>query len=344
MHDQYDDKNLAVLRKLSTIFELPEFVKQASVVDEKELNSLPRNSFGDTVNRKYPLASKKDTYLSALYFRKNASEYKDPEYAAVVKKNIDDAMELWGIPKQVNIKSSMSKKASAAPVEKIAILDNDGSEIDSWNLHSPRDFEKAAIQLFEHKNMFSFDQRKDIARQMLRSDLKKEASLSPEVDGYLEKAAGFGMCTKLQLVDAIRDRARLYKLQDTRFTEKLAELAEDLYKEEDLDCSHLEKTAAILDFADKQLNIHSKYPDLPSPEESIFIYTEKTAAEIQNSVVRLHNGAVIDKEAIEESSLDDFFDKFIGEIPKVSFEEKLDILESLPAPDAEDFEKFYLNK
>ena len=71
MHDQYNDKSLAVLKKLSTIIELPGFVKQASVVDEKELNSLPRSAFGDPANRKFPLASKKDTYLSALYFRKN---------------------------------------------------------------------------------------------------------------------------------------------------------------------------------------------------------------------------------------------------------------------------------
>lgn len=341
MRDQYNDKNLAVLKKLSTIFELPDFVKQASVVDEKELNGLPRSSFGDTVNRKFPIASKKDAYLSALYFRKHASEYKDKEYAAVVKKNIDDALDLWGVPRKLVVKTAMNKKASISEI--IRIRDFDGGEIDSWQLNSPRDFEKAAIQLFEHKNMFSFDQRKDIARQMLKSELKKKASLSDEIDTYLDKAAGFGMCTKLQIIDTIRDRARLYKRYDIRFTEKLAEYAESL-EDVDLDHTHLEKTASILDFLDKHTGIDTKYADLPSPEESLFMYTEKIAQEIRDGFVKLQNGSNIEKTAIEEESLNDFFEKFIGDIPKVSFEEKLDILSSLPSPDADDFERYYLSK
>ena len=342
MHDQYNDKSLAILKKLSNIIELPGFVKEASVVDEKELNGLPRSAFADTVNRKFPTVSKKDTYMSALYFRKHASEYKDQDYANVVKTNIDKALDLWGLPHTFTKKAStttMSKKAGVT--DYIRINDNKGDEIDTWQLNSPRDFEKAAIQLFEHKNMFSFDQRKDIARQLIGSELKKEAALSDEVDTYLDKAACFGMCTKLQLIDVIRDRARLYKEADERYMEKLCEYAESL-EHVDLDCSHLDKTASILDFLDKQTGIADKYKDLVSPEESLFIYTEKIAQEIKDEFIKLQNGSNIKKEAIEEKTLDSFFDNFIGEIPKVAFEEKLDILASLPSPDADDFEQFYL--
>lgn len=342
MHDQYDDKSLAVLKKLSTIVELPEFVKEASVVDEKELNGMPRSSYGDTVHRKFPLGSKKDTFLSALYFRKHASEYSDEEYAGTVKKNIDDALKLWGIPHEFSMKSEPMPK-TAGLTDVVNIRGMDGENIDEWRLNSPRDFEKAAIQLFENKNMFSFEQRKDIARQLINSDLKKEASLRDDVDTYLDKAAGFGMCTKLQLIDTVRDRARLYKTADTRFMSALADYAESL-ENVDLDHTHLNKTAGILDFLDKQTGVAKKYPGLPSPEESLFIYTEKTAAEIRNEFVRLQNGSNIAKTALEEKSLDDFFDNFIGEIPKVAFEEKLDILASLPSPDADDFEHYYLNK
>ena len=339
MHDQYNDKSLVVLKKLSTIIELPEFVKEASVVDEKKVHNLPRSAFGDPANRKFPIDSKKDAYLSALYFRKHASEYEDKEYADTVKKNIDDALDLWNIPHTFVKKSTMSKKASIT--DTVHIRDIAGDDIDTWQLNSPRDFEKAAIQLFENKNMFSFEQRKDIARQLNKSALKKEASLSDDIDTYLDKAAGFGMCTKLQLIDAIRDRARLYKSADERFMERLADFAESL-EDVDLNCDHLDKTAAMLDFLDKQTGVAERYSDLPSPEESIFLYTEKTAAEIKKSVVKLQNGSVLDKQAIEEPKLDDFFDNYIGEIPKVSFEEKLDILSSLPMPDADDFEQFYM--
>jgi len=341
MHDQYDDKSLVTLKKLSTILEFPGFVKEASIIDEKEVHNLPRSSYGDTVNRKFPLTSKKDVYLSALYFRKNASEYKDKEIAATVKRNIDNALSIWNIPHTFAKKiPNMPKKASTH--DSVHIRNNSGEEIDTWELNSPRDFEKAAIQLFEHKNLFSFEQRKDIARQLLKSDLKKEAALDDNLDNYLDKAAGFGMCTKLQLINTIRDRARMYKAADYRFTDMLAEFAESL-EDEALDCSHLEKTASVLDFLDKHTGI-DKYKDLESPEECLFIYTEKIAQEIKDSFIKLQNGSNIEKKAIEEESLDVFFDNFLGEIPKTSFEEKLDILASLPEPDANDFEQFYFKK
>ena len=342
MNDQYDDKNLVVLRKLSTIFELPDFVKEASVVDEKELNSLPRTAFGDPVNRKYPITSRKDTYLSALYFRKHASEYEDKEYASQVKENIDKALDLWDIPHTLKKKASVIHKEASA-VEHVRVRDGVGNTIDDWELRSPRDFEKAAIQLFENKNMFSFEQRKDIARQLIDSDLRKTAELSDEVDTYLDRAAGFGMCTKLQLIDTIRDRARLYKEADERFMKVLTEYAESL-EDEELDCSHLNKTAALLDFMDKQTGISRKYRDLTSPEECLFVYTEKTASELKDSYIKLQSGKLIKKAELDNEALDEFFDKYLGDIPKVSYEEKLDILESLPLPDAEDFERFYLGK
>ena len=342
MHDQYDDKNLAVLKKLSTIVELPGFVKEASLSDEKELSTLPRRAFADPVNRKFPLASKKDVYLSSLYFRKYAHEYKDPEYAEEIKNNIDDALKIWNLPhvfvKKASADDNMSKEAAVKSV--VVIKDGEGDKIDEWALNSPRDFEKAAIQLFENKNMFTFEQRKDIARQLLDSELKKTASLDNSIDGYLEKAAGFGICTKLQFVDTLRDRARLYKEASSDYMDILAEYAEAV-EDEELDCRHLQKIAEVLDFMDKQTGVSERYKDLPSPEECLFVYTEKTAEEIKNSVVELQNGKVIDKEKISDELLDKFFDEYLGEIPQVPYEEKLDILASLPAPDADDFIQFY---
>lgn len=339
MRDQYDDKNLSILRKLSTIFELPEFVKQASVINEKEIKNLARCSFADTVNRKYPLTTKKDTYLSKLFFTKHASEY-DEASRELIKKNIADAMDLWGIDNVLVKKASMIKEAGA--YETVTVKrSGDGAVLDAWELRTPRDFEKAAIQLFENKNMFTFEQRKDLSRQLLSSELGKEASLDSVVDEYLEKAAGYGICTKLELLDAVRDRARLYKSASTKYTDRLADLAEELDGVSELSHKHLDKVAAVFDFLDEQTGIQSKYADLPTPEESLFIYTEKTAEEIKENIITLQNGSHLDKRAIADTSLDDFFEKYIGEIPKVSREDKLDILASLPSPEADDFIKYY---
>ena len=340
--DQYDDKSLQTYMKLASVIVMPEFVKTASVANIDDVRSLPSDAFADSTNRKFPLHTKHDTYLSAAYFSKVAGEY-DPVKREQVVSNINNAMHVWGIPGlEVKPRSdnTLNKQASwDEPSLTVMVKTASGEEIDKWELRNPRDFEKAAIQLFNNKNLFTFEQRKDISRQMLSSDMAKKANLDTDTYAYLEKAAGFGMCTKGQFMDALKDRARLYARVDDNYSEHLMKFATEVEQPDfELTCQYLQKVATVLDTFDRATAISTKY-DIPTAEESLFLLTEKIAAEAVANTVHLQNGAIIDKSEITEDAVDSFFDKYLGEVPSVGFDEKLDILETLPIPDADAFEE-----
>jgi hypothetical protein len=95
MFDQCDDTLRKQLYKFSTILELPEFVKEANEADPDEIKSLPTSCFADPAHRKYPVHTRKDAYLSRLYFSKNASMYKDAKQAQLVGENLEKAASFW---------------------------------------------------------------------------------------------------------------------------------------------------------------------------------------------------------------------------------------------------------
>jgi hypothetical protein len=175
---------------------------------------------------------------------------------------------------------------------------------------------------------------------MLSSDIAKKANLDTNTYSYLEKAAGFGMCTKGQFINTLTDRARLYARVDDNYSEHLTKFADEVSNPDfELSCQYLQKVATVIDTFDKATAINVKY-DIPSAEESLFLLTEKLAEEAAANTVKLQNGAVIDKTAITEEVVNGFFDKYLGEVPSVGFDEKLDILETLPIPDADAFEEY----
>lgn len=334
MFDQYDDTLQQQLYKFHTILELPGFVKTASVCDRDELRELPSSCFADSAHRKYPVHTRSDAYLSRLYFSKNKSLYKDAKEAKLVEDNLGKASEFWGLDSDYEKKASIEKTASSS--FNVPIQDAKGNTIDTWVLNTPRDFEKAAIQIFENKNLFSFPQRSSVAKTMLKIPLAKEAKMTPEVSEYLEKAAGYGMNTKENVLDILMSRSILYNMKDARFGQKIAGLAEKLASEE-VTPDVLEKVATVLDVCDRELGFTRYYGKgkINSPEEELFIYTEKVAHDIKNAYVQLTNGKTVAIDKLAEDKLNRYFEEYIGELPKGDHQEKIAIVKSLPAPDAD---------
>jgi hypothetical protein len=334
MFDQYDDTLQQQLHKFNTIFELPGFVKTASTSDRDEIKGLSSSCFADSAHRKYPVHTRNDAYLSRLYFSKNSSLYKDAREKDLVRSNLEKAAEFWGLEGSYEKKASIEKTASAN--FNIPIQDAKGGTIDTWVLNTPRDFEKAAIQIFENKNMFSFPQRSSVAKAMLKIPLAKEAKMTPEVNEYLEKAAGYGMNTKENVLDILMSRSVLYNMKDHRFGDKLASLAEKLASEE-ITPDVLEKVATVIDVCDRELGFTKYYGQgkIQSPEEEIFVYTEKVAHDIKSAYIQLTNGKTVAIDKLAEAKLNKYFEEYIGELPKGNYQEKIAIVKSLPAPDAD---------
>jgi hypothetical protein len=342
MFDQNDDTLRKQLYKLSNIIEIPNFVKEANESDPDEIKGLPSSCFADPSHRKYPVHTKHDAYLSRLYFSKNASMYKDASQAKLVGENLEKSASFWGLDAEYQMKVSIEKTASQS--YSIPISNAVGDTIDTWVLNTPRDFEKAAIQIFENKNMFSFPQRSSIAKKMLQIPLKKEANLTPEVSEYLEKAAGYGMNSKENVMDLLMSRSLLYNMKSPAFGDRVAQLAEKVASEE-ITPNLLAKVATVMDICDRELNLTKHYNNgrMSSPEEELFVYTEKVANDIKSANIKLTNGKVMSLDKMAEDKLNRYFEEYIGELPKCGYEEKLSIVKSLPVPDADALVNFMEN-
>lgn len=336
MFDHFDDRNQKQLHSFNKVIDLPGFVKTAGIAEDGEVESIPSNCFADGVNRKYPVHTKKDTYLSRLYFSKNSSMYKDASMKEVIDKNIEKASSFWSLDEEYIVKEAEEKLSYSLPIRNYQ-----GDEVDKWVLQSPRDFEKAAIQIFENKNLFTYPQRNQLAKQMLKLPIAKDANLSEEVSEYLEKAAGYGMCTKEQVLSGLQDRAAIYQRRNPAFSEKLAELAESLI-DIDIKPKVLHKVACVMDVCDQELDCTRFYNSgiLESPEETLFRFTEGNMTLVKNAYMTLQNGNNVEIEKIAEDKVDKFFNEYMGEVPEVDFQEKIAIIKSLPAPDADAFMQF----
>ena len=338
--DQYDDAGRTQLHGFDKVLELPDFVKTASESDPADLKGLQSYCFADPANRKFPVHTRHDAWLSRLYFAKNKSMYKRASEAAIVEEGLKKAAEYWSLEGDYEVKPIMEKQA--APMTKVAINNYQGDKIDEWELRSPRDFEKAAIQIFENKNMFTYPQRKAAARAILGSgEMLKGAKLAPAVHEYLEKAAGYGLSTLPVVLEELRKRAALYQGMSMGFADRVADLADKLTAANDVTPALLGKVAEVLDVCDKHLGLFPSYKrGLATPEEALFQMTEKTACEQANSLVRLTNGKVLAIEKLSEAALDNYFDNVMGENPGGTYEEKLAAVRALPRPDADDLVKF----
>ena len=337
MYDQFDDRSRRILYGINKVIDLPEFVKEAAEADEDERDSLPSNCFADPANRKYAVHTKAAAYLSRLYFTKNASMYTSKEMRQSVKENLDKAAKFWELDDKYTL---IEKKQEQG--EEIPVVDYAGNKIASIPLNTPRDFEKAAIQIFENAGLFTYPQRRQAARTLLGSKFAKEAKLSDEVAENLQRAAGYGMTTKDHVLDILEKRASAYGRRSTEFSEKMMETAAKVM-EAKLTPKSLDKVATVIDVCDHQLGLrrfYGKAPGFDAPEKQLFEYTEKLCSEVKDGFITLHNGAVIDKASLEEKKLDQFFDQHLGEIPQAPYSEKLAILSSLPSPDADALVQF----
>lgn len=340
MFDQYDDAGRQQLHKFDTLLELPGFVKEADESDPSDLKGLPSSSYADPVHRKYPVHTRHDAWLSRLYFSKNKALYKNAAMRDVVEHSINTASEFWNLPSDYAVKPTMAKEAGASLT--IPIENYNGDKIDDIRLSSPRDFEKAAIQMFENKNMFTYPQRHKVARTLIdNKDMFKDAKLAPQVSEYLEKAACEGLSTTEHVLSALQKRAMLYGNFDDRVADRMADLAEKVASE-DMTPDLLDKVARVVDACDKSLDLfrHYKTGRLATPEDALVEMTAGQAIEKRASLVRLTNGRVLPIEKLSEAALDTYFDDIMGENPGGTHEEKLAAVRALPLPDANDFVKF----
>lgn len=145
------------------------------------------------------------------------------------------------------------------------------------------------------------------------------------------------MCTRQQVGKTILSRVTLLRSRP-EYSNKLTKIAMSI--PDMVTPSLLDKVAEIIDNIDRDCEFTRYYgKGLTSPEESLFYVTEKTASLVKDEMIPLTNGNVIHKTAIlkdDKGVIDNFFMNYYGEKPYGDdVQEKIAVIQSLPAPDAD---------
>ena len=335
--DIINDGSHSVLVSISDNYGLPEYVKKAEDIFTKEASDkLPVSLFADQVNRRYPIGSKADTWLSAAYFAKTAGE---DGYSKAMKEsvrlNIKAAAAAFGIAKDVD---DIMERISTPVAEKRA-------EDDDLNYGDPSTkmypmFDSYGVKLAgehfaDNRNNYPLDLRRRIARNIMR----KSAELAVDVPDVVRREAGLGMPRLDFMSIQIIDRANRAP------TEKMAEAMTNLNKGlmaatmSDL-IPVLEKAAEAIAEFDQAVGLDLQYGrTVLAPADFLFDVSQKQAQDYAEDAVQLGKeifSAVKLAELPEELYSETLGDDFLGRVKSaegIDSSKLADELNSLPKPD-----------
>jgi hypothetical protein len=334
-HDVFNDPNHQQLARIFQELETPEFVKEAAVADEESMRGVSTDLYADPSKRLWPLNNKSNTWLSREYFKSASKDYSHKE-ASLIKAKIEKAARFWGLdePRQV----------AKAPTVSHAVEIRHGDDVVSkLDISSPVQFKEACDHLKANCSNMTYDMRRSMARGLCGAPAEYKQGMDDQTVEFLEKTAGFGMGTYPDIAEAIYKRIVCIGHTSPEMREVLVKTAHELSTAQ-LTPEMLHKTAGMLDLVDRTLELHRQYGrGMTTPEEDLFKYTQKMASTMKTRMVELANGSTVDLDLIlsKKASVDGFFQKYVGEVPygKDDTSGMVDIIRSLPRPDADAFEQ-----
>lgn len=317
MIDQVKDKNLSYLYNLDQNEGLPDFVKQAGLLQEDQAKLLGSNLFADSKNRVFPTQSKADTWLSTMYFEKFAKEeYNDDKLREKVAGKLRDMCSFWGI----EYPQAIAQEKQACPQVMIEYR-YDGIPQQTLVVENAAQFQKAAEFVTQSPDKLPWEMRREAARQIL----DKQGTFSDAIGGGLladlHKTAGYGVGAVNEVVHEVRKRqAYLSKMQGKEGSlqlEPLAELANEASQAGIVEPDALDKIAAALDAVDKTLGLSVKYGhDLCPPEDVLFSFNAMDADLLAKEAVALPSGHTVADTFLNDYNVRSFMGEFLGATPE----------------------------
>lgn len=201
---------------------LPSYVRQYGIPDEKTASAFDDAAFADHVHREYGLESPGATYLSAAYY---AYDNKGDIPASQISANIKRAADVWGITEDVEkavkaIREHFEK--AAAPREPqdsdygLIVYDQAGTKKRKYPMFCREDVEKAAAYFEENRGAYPVKVRKHLTGRIL----EKAAEYGVPDEALPEcifKEAGVCVPDRQAIVDELDNRAMTVQNKDIAY-------------------------------------------------------------------------------------------------------------------------------
>lgn len=181
--DQTSDRSLKTLvQMLTSVEQVPEFVKQAAVTDlaPNSPDEIPDELYGDPISRKFPCHNPAAAWVSSVFFLKQASQM-DQSTRNRIQTRIQQCLKFWQVPEP-------TLKTAERPVVPYAWQD---PRYPSLPLASRDQVYRAAEWLDQHYKTLPYDRRLDVAERIVKraSDLGIDPLTLPE---SVTQLAGYG--------------------------------------------------------------------------------------------------------------------------------------------------------
>lgn len=312
--DSITDNSFRTLWGLMKVAGTPDYLRDGTVVDEKDAEALPSTVFADRAHRRFPLTDKANTWVSAGYFAKTAAEHGySPEEREMVLGNIKRAADIYGIGKDVE---EMMKKV-AGQDEHTQDLVKQAAE-DKANYCDPDHmgypvFDKSGAAMAndfftKHAYKYGHERRMKIAKNIMR----KCAEYGVKVAEQVRLSAGAGFPNREVLAENLFFRANeLMNRGVYKMAEELCKFAKEICicSDEDLD-KNREGIFNAIGGIDEVTGMDDGYGTrFLAPEEMVFDVTPESMKEIIDDAIPMGN--------------DTFSAKALAGLPRALFEKVL---------------------
>jgi hypothetical protein len=337
-------EKLSNLHRISKLYGLPEFVKDASFEEKQDI--LPSSAFADPWSRKYPCHTKSATYVSNIGFWEQAVNDNNPQDPIIARRLMEFARD-WDI--EAPVKQALTKiaqdKHNAIPKltnDDFAFVVDNGNTVDrKFPIADAETVKQSAHNFTEQRHLFPYDWRKEIASKITEKAAALNVSLPLEVQAKLDLLINPKAADSEDIADAIETRA--YTVKDAAVRSRLLKVAGSV-RSRPPTLTALYKVASVLDEVDRKTGLYKEYAGshsrghLALPETVCFVSPtlEKSA---HDNRIQLQTGNALTKEMLKEAGLEAFkvLPEYIDSIStygKLDLDKAAEVLPTMPVDDA----------
>jgi hypothetical protein len=291
--------------------EVPNFIKEASSLEQEELSSLPDSAFASEGTRSLPITDPANVFVSAAYYYGANTPNNDVEQKIIKAASFFDILEdVERLREDIKNENSVNNKtASDNETWEISLTQQNGKTIkyagDSTNI------EKFSNEFISNLiNKCSFNEKVECAEK-IATELSR---FNKNVPQRILQVSGRNITNTQKLAEQVKARAvRLFEDSD-KVT--LCKIADALEQSEEKTLDGMRKIAEILETIDQQNKLQRFYgKSIQDPFESVF-NTSVEDAQKMAGIVELggEEYSMLDLELIEKEI-------FKSALTKEAFEE-----------------------